>query len=57
MNGDLGHDSAMTNAKWANEVNFVQNHASGAGLIAQPVDQQSSDLQLYNRCTHKVNDM
>ena len=34
----------------ANEMNFVVNHAPGAGLIAQPVSQQSSVLPLYHGC-------
>ena len=33
---------------WANELNFVLNHAPGAGSIARPVDQQSSALPLYH---------
>ena len=33
---------------WASETNFVMNHASGAGLITRPVDQQSSTLQVYH---------
>ena len=32
-----------------NEMNFLMNHAPGAGLITPPVDQQSSVLQLYHR--------
>ena len=35
-------------ANWANEMNFVMNHARGAGLITRPVDQQSSMLPLYH---------
>ena len=31
-------------------MNFVMNHAPGAGLIAQPVDQQSSALPLCYGC-------
>ena len=31
-----------------NEMNFVMNHALGAGLIGRPVDQQSSTLPLYH---------
>ena len=37
MNAVKEHDSA-----WANEMNFVMNHAPGAGSLARPVDQQSS---------------
>ena len=35
---------------WAIEMNFVKNHAPGAGLIARHVDQQSStaDVALLN---------
>ena len=29
-------------------MNFVMNHAPGAGSIARPVDQQSSTLPLYH---------
>ena len=35
---------------WANEMNFVMNHAPGAGSIARPVGQQSSALPLYHGC-------
>ena len=37
---------------WAadNKMNFVLNYVSGAGLIARPVDQQSSALPLYHGC-------
>ena len=35
---------------WANEMNFGRNHAQGAGLIAQPVDLQSSALPLCHGC-------
>ena len=36
---------------WANEMNFVMNHASGAGLITRPVGQQSSgQLLCYEGC-------
>ena len=43
MNGVLGHDSALKGytgpgTTWANEMNFMVNHASGAGSIARPVD-------------------
>ena len=31
---------------WSNEMNFVMNHAPGAGSITQPVDLQSSALPL-----------
>ena len=36
---------------WANEMNFVMNHATGAGSIARPVDQLSSVMPLYHGCT------
>ena len=44
MIGFLGHDSALKGktgpeTTWANEMNFVLNHAPGAGSIAQPVGQ------------------
>ena len=53
--GVLGHDSVSQgytgqDTTWANEINFVMNHAPGAGSIARPVDQHSSALPLYNRC-------
>ena len=31
---------------WANEINFVMNHAPGSGLIALPVDPQSRTTTL-----------
>ena len=39
MNGVLGHNSALygytgPRITWANEINFVMKHASGAGSIA-----------------------
>ena len=59
MNNELfvfiGHDSALecyteprTNS--ANEMIVFMNDASGAGFIAQPVDQYTSSLPLY--CGH-----
>ena len=33
-------------------MNFVRNHAPGAGSIARPVGQQSSDLPLYLGCLY-----
>ena len=55
MIGVLSHDSALQGytglgITWANEMIFVMNHAAGAGLIARPVDQQSSVLPLYHGC-------
>ena len=55
----LGHDSALSGYTgpgkiWANEMNFVVNHAPGAGLFAQTVDQQSSVLLLYHGCLHLI---
>ena len=42
MNGVLVQDSALgPRTTWANEMNFVMNHALGAGSIARPGDQQS----------------
>ena len=38
---------------WAYEMNFVINHATGAGWIARNVDQQSSVLPLYHRCHNR----
>ena len=35
---------------WAHAMNFVMNHAPGAGSMARPVDQQSSALPLRYRC-------
>ena len=60
MNGVLGkilHCKAILNRgqpglMMANEMNFAMNHAPGAGLIARPVDQQSSILPLYYGCPH-----
>ena len=50
MNGVLGHDFSLQcyiglGITWANEMNFITNHAPGAGLIAQPVDPRK-----YKRC-------
>ena len=44
MIGVLGHDSALQGyagpeTTWANKMNFVMNHAPGAGSLAQPVGQ------------------
>ena len=51
MNSVQGHNSALEGytapeTTWANEMNFIMNHAPGAGSIARPVDQQSSALPL-----------
>ena len=35
---------------WAYEMNFVGNHAPGAGSLDRPVGQQSSALPLYHGC-------
>ena len=35
---------------WANEMNFVMNHAPRAGSIARPVDQKSNALPLRYGC-------
>ena len=53
MNDLLGHNSALQGytapgTTQAKEMNFVMNHAPGAGSIAQPVDRQSSALPLYH---------
>ena len=55
MNGILGHDSAVYSnsgleKSWVNGMNFVMNHACGAGLLAPPIDQQSSKLPQNHRC-------
>ena len=49
MNGVLGHDSAFVRLCWAgdnlaNEMNFVMNHAPGAGSITRPVDQRATTV-------------
>ena len=51
MNGVLDHDAALKGytgpgITWANEMNFVWNHASGAASIARPIAQQCSLLLL-----------
>ena len=51
LNGALGHNSALLGytrlgTTWANEMKFYMNHAPDAGLIAWPVDLQSSVLRL-----------
>ena len=56
MNGVLGHSSAWQGytgpgTTCANEMNYVMNHAPGAGSLARPVDLQSSVLPLYRRCS------
>ena len=53
MNGVLGHDSALQGyagpgTTWDNEMNFFMYNAPSAGLIARPVDQQSSAPPLYH---------
>ena len=54
VNGVSGHDSANNNY-WANEMNFVMNHAPSAGSIARLVDQQSNALPLcYGRPRQKT---
>ena len=55
-NGVLAHDSTLVRpgTTLANEMNFVMNHAPGAGSIARPVDQQSSALWMPpNRITYQ----
>ena len=54
----IGHDSALQGyaglgISWANEMNFVINHAPGAGSLAQPVGPQSSALPLYHGCSRE----
>ena len=51
----LSHDSALCGytgprTTWANEVNFVRNHAPGVASIAEAVDKQSSALPLFYGC-------
>ena len=51
MTGDLGHDSAQhgyieLGTTWANEMNFVMNHA--------PVQDQSLDLLTSYHCAMDV---
>ena len=48
MNGVFGHDSVYTGpgTTWANEIIFYELYAPDAESIAQPVDEQSSALQL-----------
>ena len=53
MTGVLGHDSALGRLSFAGDnlgyvMNFVMNHAPGAGSTAGPVDQLSSALPLYH---------
>ena len=55
MNGVSHHDAALLGyiepgTTWADEMNFVVNHAPGAGSITRRVDQQSSVLPLYLEC-------
>ena len=54
INGVLSHSALQgctgLGTTWANEMNFDVNHAPGAGLIARPVDQQSSVLPLCHGC-------
>ena len=55
MIGVLGHDSALKGCigpetTWANEINFVKNHAPSAEPLTRPVDQQSSTLPLNRGC-------
>ena len=49
MNDVLGHHSTLQGyiglgTTWPNEINFVMNHAPGAGSTVRPVDQQSGAL-------------
>ena len=48
MDGVLDHNSALSGytgpaPTWVNIINFDMNNAPGAGSIARPVGQQSSD--------------
>ena len=50
----LGHNSALLGyikpgITYANEMNFVMNHAPGAGSLARPVDPQSTVLRLPSK--------
>ena len=65
MNGVLGHESILRGAvilgraQRANGMNFVMNHTPGAGSIARLVNQQSSVIPLYHRCSlnTQINDL
>ena len=54
MNGISGHESALVytypRTTWADGMKFVMNHASGAGSLVRPVEQQSNVLPLYHGC-------
>ena len=50
----LGHDSALR-LYWANKINFIMNHAPGAGSNPRPVDQQSSALPIRTHPNWKRN--
>ena len=45
-----GYTTTWLGTTWVNEMDFVVNHASGAGLIAQPIDLQSNALSLCYGC-------
>ena len=50
MNGVSGHDSALygytgPGTTWVNEMDFVKNHAPGAGSIARPVDHVQREIE------------
>ena len=49
MNAVLGYCKAIL-GRGKHGMNFVMNHAPGAGSIARPVDQQSSTLPLCYGC-------
>ena len=54
MNGVLGHDSALQGCTgqgttWVNEMNFVMDHAPGAGSIARPVDHYNCPMDALYR--------
>ena len=59
MIGVLGYDFALQGytgqgSTCVNEMNFVINHAPGAGSIGRPVDKQSNALPLcYGRKLYK----
>ena len=43
-----------TGQKTTTGINYLMNHATGAGLIVRPVDLQSNALQLCYGCNHTI---
>ena len=57
MNGVVGHDTTLQGYTGlgptrVNEMNFVMDYAPCAGLITQPVNQQSSMVPLCYCCPY-----